>query len=126
MPFSPRKQRCSEGLNHVTLSFFRLGIHDRTVQGPNEQRQEVAVDATHVFKHNSYNPRTYSHDIAMLKLPMNFQLNNHVNVIQLPGLNAGNVAAGTNCMVIGMNDETVTQLLGCIIKHLMTGPEGNS
>ena len=94
-----------KNLKHITLSFFRLGVHNRWQQSPTEQ----AIDAISAIYRGDYNPQSYTHDIAMVKLAQSAVLNDAVNLAHLPG-SSGSVAVGTNCIVTGMRVKRVTQL----------------
>uniref|UniRef100_A0A8C3XT11 Peptidase S1 domain-containing protein n=1 Tax=Chelydra serpentina TaxID=8475 RepID=A0A8C3XT11_CHESE len=73
-----------------------LGAHNIHKQEDSQQR--FAVQSYH--PHPDYKEHSKAHDILLLKLKGNAQLNKYVNVIHLPRANS-NIAPGSQCSTAG-------------------------
>ena len=87
-----------------TLSFFRLGAHYFNQELPGEQSFYPAK----YIPHPRYDPNSYTHDIAMLKLPRPATIDDQVQLACLPG-SFGEVETGKMCWVTGMSDKNVNE-----------------
>ena len=78
-----------------SLKCSRGGEHNINIQ----EGSEETIQASALFTHQSYNPRTMDNDIALIKLSKPFKLTDHVSTACLPSIEA---PTGTNCFITGL------------------------
>ncbi|TRY71339.1 hypothetical protein DNTS_016579 [Danionella cerebrum] len=66
-----------------------------------EEGFEQVCNASKVYSHFAYNPKTFNNDILLIKLTAPAQINAYVQPAQLPTADTPEVSGGTSCTVSG-------------------------
>ncbi len=92
--------------------YVRLGEHDLFANDGTEREYFVE----HTVKHDSYDKETVDNDVALLKVPMEYD-KEAFNVACLPGAKQKLPPPGSKCTIIGWGKERASDEFGTDILH---------
>ncbi|XP_053637796.2 neurotrypsin isoform X2 [Cherax quadricarinatus] len=87
--------------------YVRLAEHDLTVH----DQHEMEIRVKHIFEYPDYDPETFEHDLALLKLPREVPYNKYIRSACLPG-RATPPPARSKCVIAGWGKKNEAHIFG--------------